>query len=69
MFLHVERIKGAVIAKKILDFLEAKGIPVEKCVWQAVLCRCSEYAIRKERGCILYISQITTVRSHTLQLA
>ena len=30
----MERITGAVIAKKILDFLEGKGIPVEKCVGQ-----------------------------------
>ena len=33
-FVHVERITGAVIARKILDFLEAKVIPVEKCVGQ-----------------------------------
>ena len=33
-FLDVGRITGAVVAKKILDFLEAKGIPVENCVRQ-----------------------------------
>ena len=35
-FLHVECITGAVVAITILDFWEAKGILVEKCVGQGL---------------------------------